>query len=393
MVLIDVYTRKAVNNITYDALVKHVSVITDIRELGDAHSGCDFVFFESAVPAIVTPEVLGEIISLYSVTPHFVYNIDEIGELFTGLAATIKANYTTIEWNLVYAVIHRDLAILEPYQRTKQEPLEFASILEGIPPEHVEPVNHMYHSYISLARNFNRCLERNAHLEETVGNYKSVGAKTTKAIEELKVLLAEAHEKNRVYSAMVSESYDVTFTGMYPDRPRVLYIKNISHLSGIDNLLMVLYSVLTKQYKVSCKIVKLVDSADAASLRYVPNVYFPLTDSYDTRDVLTNDFLLSLGAYNMLMALLMLNRSALDILIVHDSRGTMNDALDPALVDLKLNEVSADYAVLREYENILSDCTGASFLWRFEDVMQYTGTNTVKLANHPTIGKIMDFLL
>lgn len=393
VVLIDPQTRKAAESITYDALSKHVTVITDLREITDTYYGCDLVFFEPSVPGVVTLDALRETTDLYSVNAHLVYSIDGIGVLLSEVCHCVKASYRTIEWNLIYAVVHSDLAILEPYQRTIFEPVEFAKTLESLPSECADPVGRMYHSYISLAHSYNKLISENARSREMLSMYRSIGEKTRQAIEELQGLLKEATDANRVYCAMLSESYDTTFTGLYPDRPRVLYIKQVSHLSGIDNLIAVLYSTVTRQYKVSCKVVKLVDQANATSLRYVPNVYVPLTDKYNTHDVLTNDFLVSLGAYNVLMSLLMLNRSGLELLIVHDQRGTMGNAIDNALVDLKLNELSGDYAILGEYENILSDVDKQSpFFWSFKEIAQYTGSNIVKLLNHPTVGKILDYL-
>lgn len=394
VVLIDIHTRRAVDSTTYDALVKHATVLTDIREVTDTHYESEFVFFEPAVPASITPEGLVELVDLYKIHPHFVYTIEELGALFSSVAHCVKASYKTLEWNLIYAVIHNDLAILEPYERMKTEPVEFAALIESLPVECTQPINRMYDSYLYIASAYNRLIAENSKLRETLDMYKSVGVKTTKAISELKDLLKQATDSNRVYSAMLSESYDVTFGGLYPDRPHVLYIKQISHLSGVDELLAVLYSTITLQYKISCKIVKLVDQANAVSLRYIPNVYVPLTDSYNTYDVLTNDFLVSLGAYNVLMSLLMLNRSGLDVVIVHDQRGVMGDALDAALVDLKLVEVSGDYAVLGEYDNMLSDLEGqVPFYWSFRDTASYTGSNVVKLSNHPTVGKIIDYIM
>lgn len=393
VVLIDPQTRKSAESITYDALSKHVTVITDLREVTDSYYGCDLVFFEPAVPGVVTLDALRETIDLYSINAHLIFSIKEIGELMGTICHCVKASYKSIEWNLIYAVVHSDLAILEPYQRSLFEPVEFAKTVESLPAECAEPVNRMYHSYISLASAYMSLIGENARSREMLDMYRSIGSKTRQAIEELQGLLKEATDANRVYCAMLSKSYDTTFTGLYPDRPRVLYIKQISHLSGIDNLLAVLYSTVTRQYKVSCKIVKLVDQANAASIRYVPNVYVPLTDRYNTHDVLANDFLVSLGAYNVLMSLLMLNRSGLELLIVHDQRGTMGNAIDSALVDLKLNEISGDYAILGEYENILSDVDKQSqFFWSFREIAQYTGSNIVKLLNHPTVGKILDYL-
>jgi len=393
VVLLDNYTRHAVESVTYDALVRHVTVLTDIREISDSNYACEFVFFEPAVPAIVTPENLKYVQETFGVKAHLVYQTDAVADLFGDMVHSVKASYSLLEWNLIYAILNSDSAILEPYQRAKSKAMEFASLLENVPDDLVAPLNKMYLSYLSLGSDYRKLITENSRLQELLGNYKSVGAKTAKAIKELRELFNQVSSENRTYCAMLSESYDVMFTGVYPDRPRVLYVKSISHVAGVDNLLMVLYSVLTKQYKVSCKVVKLVDSANAISLRYVPNVYLPLSDSYSTSDVLSNDFLMSLGAYNLLMGLLMLNRSRLDYLIVHDMRGTMNAALDASLYDLRLNEVSQDYAVLGEYDNLLSDYPQAPFNWSFSDIIEFTGTNTSKIAHHKTVASILDYLM
>ena len=395
IVLVDPYTRKSVESITYDALVRHTLVITDIREITDVNYGCDFVFFEPSIPSAVTPEVLAEFMSTYALKAHLIYNTDAFGSMFETIGVNcVKADCRMLEWNLIYAVIHKDTAILSHYQRSLDEPRIFSDSLENVPKSLEAPINRLYEAYIDLASGYSDLISKNSDLEETLENYRCVGRKTTKAIEELMNLLEEATAENRTFSAMLSQSYDVVFNGVYPERPKVLYIKSISHLAGIDNLMMLLYSVLTRQYKVSCKVVKLIDNTNATGIRYIPNVYTPIHDSYNTEIVLTNDFLASISGYNMLMSLLMMNRSGLDFLIVHDLRGTLNNALDNSLIDLQLNEMSGDYALLAEYDNVLSDFAGhAPFLWDFKTTAEYTGTNVLKLASHPTVGKILDYLM
>lgn len=393
VVLLDTYTRHSVDTITYDAIAKHASIVSDIREISDVYYGASFVFFDASIPSIVTPELLNHVVSTFKVKPFLVYQNDAVRDLLSDNVTAIKSGYRTIEWNLIYAVVNGDTAIMETYQRAGIEPYELASLYENLPEAFVEPINKMYHSYLSLGQQLHKLMEERVQLKESIGNYRSVAVRTNSIIQELKNLYDEVVGENRVLAAMLSESYDKTFKGIFLDRPRVLYIKTISHLSGIDNLIMVLYSVLTKQYKVSVKVVKLVDSANAVSLRYVPNVYFPLSDSYNTHDVLVNDFLLSLASFNLLMGQLMLNRSRLDYLIVHDMRGTLNPALDSSLYDLRLNEMSSDYATLVEYDSILSDYKKAPFYWSFSDVAEYTGTNALKLANNKTISSILDFLM
>ena len=191
VVLIDPQTRKSAESITYDALSKHVTVITDLREITDTYYGCDFVFFEPSVPGVVTLDALRETIDLYSVNAHLVYSIDEIGVLLSEVCQCVKASYRTIEWNLIYAVVHSDLAVLEPYQRTIFEPVEFAKTVESLPSECVDPVSRMYHSYISLARSYNTLISENARSREMLSMYRCIGAKTQQAIEELQGLLIQ----------------------------------------------------------------------------------------------------------------------------------------------------------------------------------------------------------
>lgn len=393
IVLLDRYTCGVVNGILYDSLSKHVQTMVDIREISNSNYGADVVIFESSCPAVVTREIAMYLIDTYNLKLHVIYQKDEIGELFKDIANCVKANYSTIEWNLIYAVLNRDSAILETYSRTQEMIGDYSSIVDTLPPDCVGPVNRMYRSYLYLSSEFGRLVTKVSKLEEIIGNYRTLGHKTTEAIEELQKLLASAVKDNQIYSAMLSESYDKTFSGMYTSRPRILYIRQVMHLSGVDLLLVTLYTVLTKQYKSACKVLKLVDSTNAIALRYVPNLYYPLNDSYDTSAVLSHDFLMNLGSYNMLMNLLMLNRSGLEILIVHDCRGTQNSALDASLIDLQLNELSSDYALLKEYDSVLSDYSEADFRWAYSEVSKYAGTNSAKLAAHPTITSILEYLL
>lgn len=393
VVLLDQFTRNATESVMYDTLVKHTTVITDIREITDNNRGCNLVIFEPAVPCVVARDTLQFVTEEYDVTVYLIYQLEAVADSLYPLVQAVKANYKRLEWNLIYAVVNKDSAILEPYETSSQVIKEFTNLVSGLSVEAAGPVNQLYLSYLTLAASYRNLLTINSELEETLANYKSVSTRMTTAMKELRVLFDSVVSDNRTYCAMLSESYDTMFSGIYPDRPRVLYIKTVSHLSGVDNLIMVLYSVLTKQYKASCKVVKLVDSANASSLRYVPNIYFPLTDSYSTADVLTNDFLMSLGAYNLLMGLLMLNRSRLDYLIIHDMRGIINHAIDAALYDLCLHEVSQDYAILGEYDNILSDCKQATYYWNFGEVSEYTGTNVMKIAHHKTVSAILDSIM
>lgn len=394
VVLIDQFTKATVETITYDVLSKHVAVVTDIRELGDEHYNSDVVIFEPALSVIVTPSILSELKTKLDLRVFIVYQNFELVEAFKGLATFIQADYSDISWNFVYAVVNNDLAILEPYQRSVKVLDSFKAVKDKIPVDMREYFDRFRSEYLSLVSSVSGLIDDNARLSELVDAQKAIGTRTISALTELKDLFDESQDKINSFETLLSESYTTTFGGFYPERPRVLYIKRISHVAGIDTLLSILFTVITKQYKMGCKIIKLVDSSNGLDMRYVPNTYACVDDPYNTSELLQNDFLLKTGAYSVMFDTLMLNRSGLDFLIVHDMRGVMSLALDQTLIDLRVNEVSSDYATLGEYTNVLSDVgKNVVFPWNYSEIKKFTGTRIVKLVNHPTVTEILDLLL
>lgn len=394
LVLIDQFTKETVSSITYDVLSKHAGVITDIREISDDQFRSDVVIFEPAVSTIVTKEILEEIVPRLSLRIFVVYQNRDAVKALSGLATLVQADYSDINWNFVYAIVNRDLAILEPYQQSTKVLDGFGVFRQRVPADIVDYLDRFYGTYLTLVDKTMNIIEDNASLRETLDIQSRIGHQTVEGLIELKDLLDQSQDKVNSYEALLSESYDVTFGGFYPERPRVLYIKQVSHVAGIDTFLSVLFSVLTKHYKSSCKIIKLVDGTNALGMRYVPNMYTAITDQYNTAELLQNNFLMKLGAYNVMFDTLMLNRSGLDYLVVHDMRGTMHPALDSSLVDLRINELSADYALLGEYPNILSDLgKQVTFPWSFKECQKYTGSQVIKLVNHPTIDAVLSMLM
>lgn len=394
IVLIDRFTKDTVGSITYDTLSKHAVVITDIREIGDEHFRGHVVIFEPCVSAIVTPEILQEVISKFEVTVHLVYQHSEVVAPIINLVSAIKADYSDLSWNFVYAVVNEDLAILEPYQRSVKILDGFSAFKQRIPADMQEYMDRFRGSYLDLVARTGDIIAEISHLRTVAQAQEAIGRQTIAGLVELKGLLDRSQDKVNAYEALLSKEYAKVFAGFYPERPRVLYIKKISHISGVDTLLSVLFAVLTKQYRSSCKVIKLVDSGNALDMRYIPNTYVAVTDPYNTAELFSNDFLMKLGAYSVMFDTLMLNRSGLEYLIIHDMRGTMSTALDSTLIDLRLNEISSDYAVLGEYDNVLSDQGRfVTFPWSFKECQKYTGSNVVKLANHPTIAAILDLLI
>lgn len=393
-VLIDQFTKDSVDSITYDALNKHTTIITDMKELAEIHRGTSLVMFEPAVSFVVTPQILSEAIDSLAISPVLIYQSDAAIMAIASLCNCVKADYSVIDWNIVYAAVRKDSAILEPYQRSVRMLDGYKAIRNRIPADMQDYFTRFHASYMDLAAVTNKLLEENARLNETVETQEKLGEIAVAGITELKDLLDRSQDKCNAYETLLSKSYDVTKGGFFPDRPKVLYIKCISHVAGMDTLISVLFAAIKTQYKASIKVVKLVDAGSAQQLHYVPNFYVHVRDSYNTAVLLESEHLLKLGAHAIMFDTLLLNRSGLEYLIVHDMRSTPNSALDGTLVDLRLNEMTADYAMLGEYDNVVSDVSkGVMFPWVWRDIQKHTGTKSVRLVNHPTVVSILEQLI
>lgn len=394
VVLIDQFTKDTVDSITYDALNKHVTIITDLKELSEVHMEANVVIFEPAISLVVTPEILEELIESLKIKVHCIYQHDEVIGAIASQCNCIKADYSAIDWNIVYAAVQSDLAILEPYQRSIRILDSFKTVQDKIPADLQDYLGRFRGSYMALVAQTRALIDENARLREVVDTQEKLGEQAVAGISELKDLLDDSQHRCNAYEAMLSKSYDVTKGGFFPDRPRVLYIKSISHVAGVDTLISVLFAALQKQYKASVKVVKLVDASSAMQMRYVPNFYVPVKDAYNTAVLLENDFLLKLGAYAMMFDTLLLNRSGLEYLIVHDMRCTPNSALDSTLVDLRINEMAQDYVMLGEYDNVLSDAgKKCKFPWSWKEIQKHTGSKSIQLVNHPTIIAILEQIM
>lgn len=394
VVLIDPLTRSIVDKIDYANLSTHTTIITDIKELGSEHSNTNLVMFASYVHIGSTLAVLEEVKNAYKLELYIVYNDEKEIPGLSEIAHLFKCDYTSIDWNLVYAVVTGDYALLEVYQNEIRTVSSFEAVRERVPEDLQEYFVNLYKGSLGLLSRQSAIIEENTRLQELLRMQEQVGTRMMKGIRGLKTTLDNHSAKIKEYEMLLSGCIDFTVSGFYPDRPKILYIKRTSHVPGMDILLNILYFVITQQYKSSCKIVKLVDPASATDARYIPNNYLIIRDTYRTNDVLQSDFVVKMGAYQMLFDLLLLNRSTLNYLIIHDMRGVRSDALDTQLMDVKICEMTSDYAVLGEHNLVISEYGKVSdFQWTYKECSKYNSTDIQRMTGHPTVTGILDLFL
>lgn len=90
VVLLDQFTRNATESVMYDTLVKHTTVITDIREITDNNRGCNLVIFEPAVPCVVARDTLQFVTEEYDVTVYLIYQLEAVADSLYPLVQAVK---------------------------------------------------------------------------------------------------------------------------------------------------------------------------------------------------------------------------------------------------------------------------------------------------------------
>lgn len=394
LVLIDQLTKDTVWKASYDAISKKSKVVRDIREISASNNGSTLIVFEPSFLFVITKEIASHLIDRFDIKIIAVYQDEKMHGCLGNEVNYFKCNYGDINWNLIYGLVQSDFAILEPYQNSLEIIDSFSSIRDKVTPDIAEYLTRFRGTYLTLLNAVNSLSEINDKLQTDLDIAEHLSNRSIKGLKEMKHLLDLSMDKIKSYELLLSKTYDECVTTFYPDRPNVLYIKRISHLSGIDLFISVLFSTITTQSKLSCKVVKLLDSSNARTISYVPRTYFPITDTYNTSDILTNEFIMKIGSFKVMFDTLLSNRSGLDILIVHDMRSSIQDALSPDLINLKLNEITSDYLILGEYDNTLSD-TGSNvdYEWDYRAIKKYTGSKLSQLVNHPTITKVLDNII
>ena len=395
VIIIDHLTREVVKSANYTSISNNAIVLADAKEIGDEHRGSVLVVFSTYLHVGITVDNILSVCSQYSIELFIVYSDpkDIIG--FEGVPNKVRCNFTdSLDWNLVYAVVHKDSAILESYTGVTQMVSAFDSLRNVIPIEWADKLENVYSGYLSLLAKESDLVGEITIMRETLQANTNINKRMLNGIKGLKATLDMYKDKIKEYETLLSGMIDISIVGHYPDRPKVLYVKQISHIAGMDVLLNLLHFVLTAQYKYSCKVVKLLDASCALRTVNIPNSYTFVNDVYKTDVILKNQFLCKMGPPRVLFDTLLLNRSSLNYLIVHDMRGVSGRVLDKPLYDVALNEMTADYALLGSDALIISDNNKvADFGWLFKDYLKNNSTDIQRMTGHPTVEGILDLLM
>ena len=253
----------------------------------------------------------------------------------------------------------------------------------------------MYHSLLDCYTQYNSLLKNHIDLQGLCNGYEAIFNKVKKGVIQLQEYYDSVNIRASESETRLSADFDKIIDGEYPDRPIILYFKEFQHIQGMDVLLGVLHFVITVQYRRSCKVVKLLDSSNALQTRFVPNNYIFMQNSYNNRDILENSFIVKRGLYDLFFDMLLLNRSKLHVLIVHDMRGCTSLALNDRLIHASVCCATSEYKEVFTDVNLLTESKKASKLfWNTSEYSKVPVSERLfKLSAHPTVRALIDEIL
>lgn len=394
-IVLDSTTRVLAKSISYIELANFAHVLSDVDEINEAYNGMPIIIFESLLMTKVSIATLRDLRYRFNIDFILIYSNDEIGSIATSVCKLKKCDYRVIDVNLIYSVIMNDDVVFEAYKNVEHSIFSFRDIADDLNEKDTQYFKLMYHSLLDCYIQYNSLLKQYIDLQGLCDGYEAIFNKVKKGVTQLQEYYDSVNVRVSEYETRLSADFDKIVDGEYPNRPIILYFKEFQHIQGMDILLGVLHFVITVQYRRSCKVVKLLDSSNALQTRFIPSNYTFMQNSYNNRDILESNFIAKRGLYDLFFDLLLLNRSKLHILIVHDMRGCTSLALNDRLISSSVCCATSEYKQVFTDVNLLTESKKASKLfWNSSEYSKIPVSERLfKLSAHPTVRALIDEIL
>ena len=112
----------------------------------------------------------------------------------------------------------------------------------------------------------------------------------------------------------------------YPNKPAIIYLKEVEELIHENSFIETLFEILRLQGKQSVKVVRLYDGSSCRRMKALPSYYYPIRNQFLVSDLVSNDFIVKVGDYHEIFDILFTNKMHLDVLIIVDCK-TMDDTV------------------------------------------------------------------
>lgn len=193
-------------------------------------------------------------------------------------------------------------------------------------------------------------------------------SRNTKLEEGYRRILQDSYRLNRTlrdYEGILSkELYKKINLGEYAEKPLILYFKEFEELLGFDTFVSTLYEVFRMQNRNSVKVLMLFDSYTARRMNVLPDYFVKLYNSYNSRQVIMNDFIAKAGDPTGVLDQILCNKEGLNVLLIFDCKSLPSTVLIGQYLQFNICRNSRHLAAygLVEENTVVNGNTGACYL-------------------------------
>lgn len=197
---------------------------------------------------------------------------------------------------------------------------------------------------------------------------------------------------------MSQDIYTKVNLSSYPNKPMIIYLKEIDSLVHQDSLIEILFEVMRLQGRQSVKVLHLFDGANCRKVKALPYYYHNIRNQFLVSELTTNDFISKVGDYTEVLDILLTNKTGLDVLILVDCKSMDDTVLNGASVYLNLcrrREDIAAYDLSAENTIVNGEETEGYLVWGDYPELRSMSSKEerfIYLASRPLIQSVVDLV-
>ena len=249
--------------------------------------------------------------------------LKEYGDVF-------RADQTLIDYEMIQAAIFEDKVLEDTtgVVHNYNNNATFAkNILENEDTFDSKVIN-IAKDFLSLEAELRRQRMLCAEWKDKTENLQNVNAHLTsennsliKGFEEMMRNSIKLNKSLKEYERIMSKDvYSKISLSNYPNRPIIVYLKEIEELVHQNALIDTLFEILRLQGRHSVKVLRLFDGSSCRRVKALPDNYHIVRNQFLVSEITTNDFIAKVGDYREILDIILSNKTGLDVLILVDSK-------------------------------------------------------------------------
>lgn len=265
--------------------------------------------------------------------------LNEYGNIF-------RADITQLDFEMLQAALFQDSA-LEISDNTKNyynDNVTFAKNILNNEDTFDKQIQNLANEFLNIYTEVHRLSQKLMKLQVNHNNLQDVATKLSKEhillSSDYADMLKNAVNLNkslREYERIMSQDiYNKIPLQNYPNKPLVVYIKEVEELIHQNSFIETLFEVLRLQGRQSVKVLRLYDGSSCRKVKALPSYYHIIRNQFLVSDITTNDFITKVGDYTDILDILLTNKTGLDVLIIVDCKAHDDTVISGASMYLNL---------------------------------------------------------